>query len=208
MSDAGRLVQLAESLSNRLDVRVARELFEHGEWLVGLEILADNAYEDDVALSGREMELLGAALRGSGSDAERRRPDVRKCVETLCAAGPRGTDGRYRCRILMVRMAGVSGFSIQGLLVDALSLPANYDGTWAGFSNCIADGESLPHRLILVGWETLVERFPGDAFQLLSRLRGAIRTHYHDAVEVVLVDSDWNEVSSPAEEARLRALIA
>lgn len=186
------LQRLRDSLADRFDTVEVDELFAAGEWHVGFEMLADQVYEADIALTAEELRLVDDAAACWTSPAYRR--SAQFAAACLHASGPRGADGRWPVRILTV--AHSAGAALRTTLCAALGLPGSDGAAWATLP---VRASALPHVLELRDWDVLRAAHPADARGMLEWLVAAIAS---GAFTAVITDTNDAPVDPHAELRR------
>jgi hypothetical protein len=149
-------------------------------------------YEDDVALTAEELRLADEAAAGWQDPAYRRAAQF--AAASLRAAGPRGGDGRWPVRLLMV-----ANFHDGAELREGLRRALDLQGWDArGWDDAPTVASALPHALDLRDWDVLRAALPAEARALLLWLLAV-----GDDVAVVLRDSDDAAIDPVAELKRL-----
>lgn len=184
------LRRLCDSLADRFDTGSLAELLAVGEWHVGFEELGDQAYEVDLELTAGELALVDEIAEGWDDPVYRRA--ARFAAACLRAAGPRGSDGRWRTRVLTVAHFKSDAEACAGLCA-ALELPRVH--AWRELPP--ASAGVLPHVLELHAWDVLRAAFPEAARALLTWLLAC------DAVTLVIRDTSEARLDPRAELQRL-----
>jgi RNAse (barnase) inhibitor barstar len=194
------IATLAASLARRgaLSDTVA-ELFEVGEWLVGLEILAAQAYEADLVFLEVELESAHEAVRHMGESLE-----ATRALRTMGSAGPLGADGRYRTRVLTVAYIASDSGALHRGLQAALNFPDWYGCNWDAFWDAITGLVEMPHELVIWDWDVLRASLPRDARSMLECLLEAKRKAPATASTVYLTDSKGALIDPEREMDALR----
>ena len=199
------LTQLASSLADRADVAKATHLFEHGEWHVGFEVLADNIYEDDIELDNDEIRLAQTAAEFWRDSQFYYFREVR-AAETLAASGPCGLDDRHRKRVLTLKYCSHDSIDLHTSLAMALKFPDFYGKNWDAFWDAITGLVAMPHCLALWDWDVLKDASTQDAFQLLRCLVEAKVESPEKSATIELWDSGLNKFSPTLELAELASV--
>ena len=184
------LRQLRDSLADRVDLVEVDDLFAAGEWHVGLEMLGDLVYEDDLALTADELRLADEAAAGWQDPAYRRAAQF--AGASLRAAGPRGVDGRWPVRLLTVANFH-SGTELREGLRRALDLQGWDAHAWGDAPTA---APALPHALDLRDWDVLRAALPAEARAFLLWLLAV-----GDDVKVAIRDCD-DAAIEPADELK------
>jgi RNAse (barnase) inhibitor barstar len=161
--------RLIDSMRARqCDVENATELFRHGEWHVGFEMLAENLYEQDFALSESEIQL-SRMIAEFWKNSEFYYVLALQAAELLASSGSPGKDGRYPRRILTLKYCSKNKTDLHRALANALGFPEFYGKNWNAFWDAITGLVAMPHCLVLWDWDVLRASMPEEALQAVSK---------------------------------------
>lgn len=168
---------------------------EHGEWGVAFEDFLANLYDLGVPVGADEVEIGEAIARQIGLSPMR----------IACLRGqPIEDDGRQRAVVFTVAYCNTPD-ALHEALQDALDISSAYERSWDAFRAALAAFADKPHKIEIWGWDSLANRLPGEALQLLDALLEDKRQHPQTASAIELYASNDLQLDAGEEQRKLHA---